>query len=214
MGRAAGPAAGQGRRWGGRQQVSIVVVGVGGAGCRVLSRLPELMPELSGDGGGDGASSVGDGASSAGDGAWAEEGGGAWAEGGGGGDVTTLACSSGPEALASSGAQRRLLLPPSAETSISSPQIELELRRDLEAELGGSDLVFISAALGEVSSGDALDGCELGTGAAAVAAAAAGRAAGALVVAVVTEPFGFEGGDCSEIAQAALAELQAIGHSE
>jgi len=56
----------------------------------------------------------------------------------------------------------------------------------------------------------AADACELGAGTAAVAAAAAGRAAGALVVAVVTEPFGFEGGDCTEIAQTALSELQAV----
>ena len=127
--------------------MSITVVGVGGAGCRVLSRLPELMPELmpermpesmpelngddaadgisisAGDGGGDGMRSGGGGTRS-----WAEE-------GGGGGDVTTLACSSDPDALASSGAQRRLPLPSSAEISISSPQIEAELRRDLEAEL-------------------------------------------------------------------------------
>ena len=207
----------------------------------MLSLLPELVPELSGDRAGDrarstgdrarsaggGARSAGDGARSAGDGAWGEE-------AGGGATISTLACSCEPDALASSGAQRRLLLPSSAEIAISAGELQAELRRDLEPELRDCDLVFISAALGE---GAAADGCGLGevasglgSGAAAVATAAAGRAAGALVVAGVMEPIGFEGGDrtsgdptsgdCTsgdptsgdrtEVAQAALRELQAV----
>jgi cell division protein FtsZ len=64
--------------------------------------------------------------------------------------------------------------------------------------LAGADLVFVTAGLGGGT----------GSGAAPVVASVA-RAQGALTIAVVTKPFGFEGSQRRRIAEAAAAELAA-----
>ena len=63
-------------------------------------------------------------------------------------------------------------------------------------EIAGADLVFVTAGLGGGT----------GSGAAPIVAASA-RGQGALTIAVVTRPFGFEGSQRMRIADAAVAEL-------
>src|SRR5471032_434912 len=72
-----------------------------------------------------------------------------------------------------------------------------ESREDLAMILDGSDLVFITAGMGGGT----------GTGAAAVVAELA-RESGALTVAVVTKPFGFEGRKRMQMAERGIAELE------
>jgi cell division protein FtsZ len=64
--------------------------------------------------------------------------------------------------------------------------------------VGGADLVFVTAGLGGGT----------GSGAAPIVAASA-RKQGALTIAVVTKPFGFEGTERQRIAETAAAELAA-----
>lgn len=71
-----------------------------------------------------------------------------------------------------------------------------EARAEIEAALRGAEVVFIAAGLGGGT----------GTGAAPVVAEIA-RATGALVVAVVTLPFSFEGSRRRALAQRGLKEL-------
>lgn len=71
-----------------------------------------------------------------------------------------------------------------------------ESRDDIEAALQGSDMVFITCG----------EGGGTGTGAAPVVAECA-RAAGALTVAVVTKPFGFEGRRRMQAAEQGIREL-------
>jgi cell division protein FtsZ len=73
-----------------------------------------------------------------------------------------------------------------------------ESREDLAMILDGSDLVFITAGMGGGT----------GTGAASVVAELA-RESGALTVAVVTKPFGFEGRKRMQMAERGIAELEA-----
>ncbi len=73
-----------------------------------------------------------------------------------------------------------------------------ESREDLAMVLDGADLVFITAGMGGGT----------GTGAAAVVAELA-RASGALTIAVVTKPFGFEGGKRMQLAERGIADLEA-----
>ncbi|HLO36127.1 MAG TPA: cell division protein FtsZ, partial [Candidatus Deferrimicrobium sp.] len=63
-------------------------------------------------------------------------------------------------------------------------------------EIAGADLVFVTAGLGGGT----------GSGAAPIVAASA-RDQGALTIAVVTRPFGFEGSQRARVADAAVAEL-------
>ena len=70
-------------------------------------------------------------------------------------------------------------------------------REDLAMVLDGADLVFITAGMGGGT----------GTGAAPVIAELA-RESGALTVAVVTKPFGFEGRRRMQIAERGIAELE------
>ncbi len=72
-----------------------------------------------------------------------------------------------------------------------------ETRQEIQEALQGSDMVFITCGMGGGT----------GTGASAVVAKIA-KEVGALTVAVVTKPFGFEGAQRSEIAERGLAELK------
>ena len=73
-----------------------------------------------------------------------------------------------------------------------------ESREDLAMILDGADLVFITAGMGGGT----------GTGAAPVVAELA-RESGALTVAVVTKPFGFEGRKRMQCAERGIADLEA-----
>lgn len=72
-----------------------------------------------------------------------------------------------------------------------------ETRQEIQEALSGSDMVFITGGMGGGT----------GTGAAPVVAKIA-KEVGALVIAVVSKPFTFEGAQRREIAEAGLAELK------
>jgi len=72
-----------------------------------------------------------------------------------------------------------------------------ETRQEIQEALSGSDMVFITCGMGGGT----------GTGASAVVAKIA-KEVGALTVAVVTRPFGFEGAQRRDIADHGLAELK------
>ena len=72
-----------------------------------------------------------------------------------------------------------------------------ETRQNIQEALQGSDLVFITCGMGGGT----------GTGAAPIVAKIA-KELGALVIAIVTKPFGFEGAQRKDIAERGLAELK------
>lgn len=72
-----------------------------------------------------------------------------------------------------------------------------ETRQEIQEALTGSDMVFITCGMGGGT----------GTGASAIVAKIA-KEVGALVIAVVTKPFSFEGAQRREIADRGLAELK------
>jgi cell division protein FtsZ len=72
-----------------------------------------------------------------------------------------------------------------------------ETRQEIQEALSGSDMVFITCGMGGGT----------GTGASAIIAKIA-KEVGALVIAVVTKPFSFEGNQRKEIAERGLAELK------
>src|ERR1700749_3248519 len=72
-----------------------------------------------------------------------------------------------------------------------------ETRQEIQEALQGSDMVFITCGMGGGT----------GTGAAGVVAKIS-KELGALTVAVVTKPFGFEGAQRKEIAERGLADLK------
>jgi len=72
-----------------------------------------------------------------------------------------------------------------------------ETRQEIQEALTGSDMVFITCGMGGGT----------GTGASAIVAKIA-KEIGALVIAVVTKPFSFEGAQRKEIAERGLAELK------
>ncbi|MFZ1075233.1 MAG: cell division protein FtsZ [Minisyncoccia bacterium] len=72
-----------------------------------------------------------------------------------------------------------------------------ETRQEIQEALSGSDMVFITCGMGGGT----------GTGASAIVAKIA-KEVGALVIAVVTKPFAFEGAQRKEIAERGLAELK------
>lgn len=72
-----------------------------------------------------------------------------------------------------------------------------ETRQEIQEALQGSDMVFITCGMGGGT----------GTGASAIVAKIA-KEVGALVIAVVTKPFSFEGAQRKEIAERGLAELK------
>jgi cell division protein FtsZ len=71
------------------------------------------------------------------------------------------------------------------------------LARRIEEALSGRDMVFITCGMGGGT----------GTGASSVVAKIA-KEVGALVIAIVTKPFSFEGAQRKEIAERGLAELK------
>lgn len=72
-----------------------------------------------------------------------------------------------------------------------------ETRQEIQEALTGSDMVFITCGLGGGT----------GTGASAIVAKIA-KEVGALVIAIVTKPFSFEGAQRRDIAERGLAELK------
>lgn len=72
-----------------------------------------------------------------------------------------------------------------------------ETRQEIQEALSGSDMVFITCGMGGGT----------GTGASAVVAKIA-KEIGALVIAIVTKPFSFEGSQRKDIAERGLAELK------
>ncbi len=72
-----------------------------------------------------------------------------------------------------------------------------ETRQEIQEALSGSDMVFITCGMGGGT----------GTGASAVVAKIA-KEVGALVIAIVTKPFAFEGAQRKDIAERGLAELK------
>lgn len=72
-----------------------------------------------------------------------------------------------------------------------------ETRQELQESLSGSDMVFITCGMGGGT----------GTGASSIIAKIA-KEIGALVIAVVTKPFSFEGAQRKDIAERGLAELK------
>ncbi len=72
-----------------------------------------------------------------------------------------------------------------------------ETRQEIQEALSGSDMVFITCGMGGGT----------GTGASAIIVKIA-KEVGALVIAVVTKPFSFEGAQRKEIAERGLAELK------
>src|SRR5512146_650881 len=72
-----------------------------------------------------------------------------------------------------------------------------ETRQEIQEALQGSDMVFITCGMGGGT----------GTGASAIVAKIA-KEVGALVIAVVTRPFSFEGAHRKDIADRGLAELK------
>jgi cell division protein FtsZ len=72
-----------------------------------------------------------------------------------------------------------------------------ETRQEIQEALSGSDMVFITCGMGGGT----------GTGASAIVAKIA-KEVGALVIAVVTKPFSFEGAHRKDIAERGLAELK------
>jgi len=72
-----------------------------------------------------------------------------------------------------------------------------ETRQEIQEALSGSDMVFITCGMGGGT----------GTGAAPIVAKIA-KEVGALVIAVVTKPFSFEGAQRKDIAERGLAELK------
>lgn len=72
-----------------------------------------------------------------------------------------------------------------------------ETRQEIQEALSGSDMVFITCGMGGGT----------GTGASAVVAKIA-KEVGALVIAIVTKPFSFEGAQRKTIAESGLAELK------
>ncbi|MDB5244310.1 MAG: cell division protein FtsZ, cell division protein FtsZ [Parcubacteria group bacterium] len=72
-----------------------------------------------------------------------------------------------------------------------------ETRQEIQEAVSGSDMVFITCGMGGGT----------GTGASAIVAKIA-KEVGALVIAVVTKPFSFEGAQRKEIAERGLAELK------
>lgn len=72
-----------------------------------------------------------------------------------------------------------------------------ETRQEIQEALAGSDMVFITCGMGGGT----------GTGASAIVAKIA-KEVGALVIAIVTKPFSFEGAQRRDIAERGLAELK------
>ena len=119
--------------------------------------------------------------------------------------VSFVACNTDAQALRHSSAETKIRIGDAITGGLGSggdPEIgRRAAEEDLDkiaAALAGADLVFVTAGLGGGT----------GSGAAPIVAARA-RDQGALTIAVVTKPFGFEGTQRKRIADAAAAELAA-----
>ena len=119
-------------------------------------------------------------------------------------DIETVAINSDQQSLSSSVASTKISLGPLTTRGLGAggdPEIGLDAAReslsDIEAAVGGADIIFLCAGLG---GGTASGACGL--------VVEAVKKAGALLIAIVTSPFGFEGR--RRTAQAAVA-LQEIG---
>ena len=119
--------------------------------------------------------------------------------------ISFVSCNTDAQALRRSSAATKLRMGDSITGGLGAggdPEIgrrAAEEDRDRIARaVGGADLVFVTAGLGGGT----------GSGAAPIVAASA-RDQGALTIAVVTKPFGFEGSQRKRIADTAAAELAA-----
>ncbi|CAM9977797.1 unnamed protein product, partial [Ectocarpus sp. 4 AP-2014] len=118
--------------------------------------------------------------------------------------VEFIAMNTDTQALTKSHAELKIALGSTVTRGLGAggkPEVGLaaamESLPEIEKTLAGADLVFVTAGMGGGT----------GTGAAPVIASAA-RGMGCVTVAVVTEPFGFEGRQRSRQAAAGLAELR------
>jgi cell division protein FtsZ len=119
--------------------------------------------------------------------------------------VGFVACNTDAQALRRSSADTRIRIGDAITGGLGSggdPEIGRRAAEDdqekIDRALAGADLVFVTAGLGGGT----------GSGAAPIIAARA-RGQGALTIAVVTKPFGFEGTPRRRIADVAAAELAA-----
>lgn len=119
--------------------------------------------------------------------------------------VSFVACNTDAQALRRSSAETKIRIGDAITGGLGSggdPEIGRQAAEADEARIAravaGADLVFVTAGLGGGT----------GSGAAPIVAASA-RHHGALTIAVVTKPFGFEGSQRKRIAEAAAAELAA-----
>ncbi|MEI6072049.1 MAG: cell division protein FtsZ, partial [Verrucomicrobiae bacterium] len=121
-------------------------------------------------------------------------------------DIETVAINSDQQSLASSVAPTKILLGPLTTRGLGAggdPEIGLDAARESLADIGaaggGAAIVFLCAGLG---GGTASGACGL--------VADAAKKSGALLLAIVTSPFEFEGRRRSAQAAAALREIEAI----
>lgn len=119
-------------------------------------------------------------------------------------DVEYIVANTDAQALAASGAERRIQLGVNLTQGLgagSRPEIGLaaaeEAKEEITKALKGAHMAFIAAGMGGGT----------GTGAAAVIARTA-RDMGLLTVAIVTKPFHFEGARRMRVAEAGIAELK------
>ena len=117
--------------------------------------------------------------------------------------VSFMACNTDAQALRRSSADVRIRIGHATTHGLGSggdPEVgrkaALENKDEITRALAGADLVFLTAGLGGGT----------GSGAAPIVAACA-KGQGALTIAVVTRPFGFEGSQRQGIASAAAEEL-------
>jgi cell division protein FtsZ len=120
-------------------------------------------------------------------------------------EVGFVACNTDAQALRRSTAETKIRIGDTITRGLGSggdPEVGRRAAEEDEARIAGAvagaDLVFVTAGLGGGT----------GSGAAPIVAASA-RHHGALTIAVVTKPFGFEGTQRQRIAEAAAAELAA-----
>jgi cell division protein FtsZ len=120
-------------------------------------------------------------------------------------DIETIAINSDQQSLSSSIAPTKIAIGPLATRGLGAggdPEIGQDAAResisDIEAAAAGADIVFLCAGLG----GGTASG-------AALALAESAKRSGALLIAIVTSPFEFEGRRRTKQATAALQEIEA-----
>ncbi len=120
-------------------------------------------------------------------------------------EASFVVCNTDAQALRRSTAETRIRIGEAITGGLGSggdPEVGRRAAQEDEAKIAhavaGADLVFVTAGLGGGT----------GSGAAPIVAAKA-RSQGALTIAVVTKPFGFEGSHRQRVAESAAAELAA-----